>query len=69
MSETFISKMNFHFNKVLVNVLKLLHLVPYVVAEESDPASKLKPVFSVYESDLPNDEIVDQEIMLWKKFS
>ena len=62
--DTFISEMNFRFNEFSTRISKLLYLVPSVLCTVKD--FDLDEVIHFFKDDLPNSEVIDQELRLWK---
>lgn len=66
--DTFISEMKFRFNEFSVRSSKLLLLVPSVLCSTSDDhMTELDSVIEEYKDELPNYEVIDQELRFWKQ--
>jgi len=67
--DNFISEMTFRFNKFNTTASKLLLLVPAIVCnpEFDDSLFNTDDLKNQYIDDLPNPDILDQEISLWKR--
>ena len=62
--ETLFSEMKFRFKKISITTSKVLYLVPELICSESDIVTKTAPVIDMYQADLINPDIVDQEFTL-----
>ena len=63
--DTIISEITVRFKKTHCIAGKVLCLVPSIICDED--SIKFQELVKMYESDLPNPNPVDQELMLWKK--
>ena len=63
--DTIISEIMIRFEKTHCTAGKVLCLAPSVICDED--STKFKKLNKMYESDLPNPDAVDQELMLWKR--
>ena len=63
--DTIISETKSRFQKTHCIAGKVLCLIPSIICNEE--TTDLKELLEMYESDLPNPDAVDQELMLWKK--
>ena len=63
--DTIISEITLRFEKTHCNADKVLCLVPSIICDED--STKFQQLVKMYESDLPNPDAVDQELMLWKR--
>ena len=63
--DTMISEITVRFEKMHCIAGKVLCLVPSIICDED--STKFQELVKMYESDLPNPDAVDQELMLWKR--
>ena len=65
--DTSVQEIKFRYNKFSITASKVPYLVPELMCSELDLVTKLAPVIDMYEADLINSDIIDQEITLWMK--
>ena len=66
--DTFISEMTHRFNKFICEAAKLLILAPSVLCSKKFKENvDISPILEEYEEDLINRDVVDQELLLWKR--
>ena len=63
--DTIISEITVRSEKTHCIAGKVLCLVPSIICDED--STKFQELVKMYESDLPNPDAVDQELMLWKR--
>ena len=64
--DTFITEMELHFNELNQRASNLLTLIPSIITKPEYNVETMADLIGLYRDDLPNPEIVDQELLLWK---
>ena len=63
--DTFTAEMEFRFNELNYRASTLLTLIPSIITKPEYHGDTIADLFGLYRSDLPNPDIVDQELLLW----
>ena len=63
---TFIAEMEFRFNEHNRRPSTLLTLIPSIISKPDYHGEIMADLIGPYRNDLPNSDIVDQELLLWK---
>ena len=63
--DTFIAEMEFRFNELNYRALTLLTLIPSIITKPEYHGDIMVDLFGLYRNDLPNPDIVDQDLLLW----
>ena len=58
--------MEFHFNELNHRASTLLTLIPSIITKPDNHGETMADLIGLYRNDLPNPDIVDQELLLWK---
>ena len=58
--------MEFHFNELNQRASTLLTLIPSIITKPDYHGEAMVDLIDLYRNDLPNPDIVDQELLLWK---
>ena len=58
--------MEFHFNELNQRASTLLVLIPSIITKPDYHEGTMADLIGLYRNDLPNPDIIDQELLLWK---
>ena len=64
--DTFIAEMEFRFEELNQRVTTLLTLIPPIITKPDSHGETMADLIGLYRNDLPNPDIVDQELLLCK---
>ena len=64
--DTFIAEMEFRFNEINQRASTLLNLIPSIVTKPDYNGETMADLIGLYRDNLPNPDIADQELLLWK---
>ena len=62
--DTFIAEMEFRFNELNQRASTLLTLIPSIITKADCHGETMGDLIILYRNDLPNPDIVDQELLL-----
>ena len=65
--DTFTAEMEFRFNELNYRASTLLTLIPSIITKPEYHGDTMANLFGLYRNDLPNPDIVDQELPLWMR--
>ena len=63
--DTFTVEVEFRFNELNYRASTLLTLIPSIITKPEYHGDTMANLFGLYRNDLPNPDIVDQELLLW----
>ena len=63
--DTFTAEVEFRFNELNYRASTLLTLIPSIITKPEYHGDTMANLFGLYRNDLPNPDIVDQELLLW----
>ena len=64
--DTFIAEIELHFNELNQRASTLLTLILSIITKPDYHEEPMTDLIGLYRIDLPNSDIVDQELLLWK---
>ena len=64
--DTFIAEIEFRFNERNLRASTSLTLIPSIITKPDCHGETMADLIGLYRNDLPNPDIVDQELLLWK---
>ena len=64
--DTFIAEIELHFNELNQRASTLLTLILSIITKPDYHEGTMTDLIGLYHIDLPNSDIVDQELLLWK---
>ena len=64
--DTFITEIELHFNELNQRASTLLTLILSIITKPDYHEETMTDLIDLYRNNLPNSDIVDQELLLWK---